>query len=95
MTTTTDTGLTSTLFWKATAERAIKTAAQALLAVLGVGLTGLLDVDWTAAGSAAGLAAILSVLTSIASAGATGGGPSAVNVEVLNGRPNVTTTTAE
>jgi len=53
-------------FWKAAAERAIKTFAQALVAFLAVG-TGLLDVDWVAAASVAGMAALLSLLTSIGS----------------------------
>lgn len=47
-------------------ERALKTAAQALVAFLGVG-TGILDVDWRAALIATGVAAGMSVLTSLAS----------------------------
>lgn len=66
-------------FWKAVAERAVKTLAQALAATLTVTVTaagGFTDVAWAAALSAAGLAAVLSVLTSIVSAGATDGSPS-------------------
>lgn len=64
------------LFWKAVAERAIKTFAQGAVALLvgdGIGIT---DVNWATVASVAGLAAIASVLTSVASAGATDGSPS-------------------
>ena len=55
----------TTNFWKQATERAVKTFAQALIAVLTVDGIGVLDVDWQAAGSVAALAAIVSVLTSI------------------------------
>ncbi len=54
-------------FWQLAFERAVKTFAQSLLAVLGVSGIGLLSAPWTAALSTAGMAAILSVLTSVAS----------------------------
>ena len=63
-------------FWRASAERALKTFAQALVAVLGAGATGLLDVDWAQAFSVAALAAVLSLLTSVAASGVGGTGPS-------------------
>lgn len=56
-------------FWKLTAERAVKTFAQALAAALATGATGVLEVDFAAALSVAALATLLSVLTSVASAG--------------------------
>ncbi|WP_327358162.1 holin [Streptomyces sp. NBC_01304] len=52
-------------FWKDTAERAVRTFAQALVAVLTAGATNLLDVDWVAALSTAGMATLLAVLTAI------------------------------
>ena len=55
-------------FWLGAAERAIKTIAQSLVAVLGVAGTGLLTVDWVAALSVAGAAGLASLLTSIGSA---------------------------
>ncbi|WP_225732392.1 holin [Nocardia sp. JCM 34519.1] len=55
------------LFWRAAAERALKTFAQALAAVLTSGSIGLFDPSWRGALSTAAMAAILSVLTSIAS----------------------------
>lgn len=64
------------LFWKAAAERAIKTAAQTAAALLIANGTGLLDTDWAQAGSVAGMAAVLSVLTSVGSAGVGNPGPS-------------------
>ena len=61
-------------FWKASAERAIKTAAQVAIATIGT--TALIhEVDWAVVGSATALATVLSVLTSIAS-GARDGEPS-------------------
>jgi hypothetical protein len=54
-------------FWLSLAERAGKTFAQSLGALLTADGVGLLDIDWPAALSAAGMAAFLSVLTSIAS----------------------------
>ncbi|WP_459246984.1 holin [Streptomyces youssoufiensis] len=59
-------------FWRATAERAVRTAAQAALAVLGADATGVLDADWSAAASVSGLAGVLAVLTAIATSGAGG-----------------------
>jgi hypothetical protein len=64
-------------FWLDAAERAIKTAAQSALLVLGQDVLGfdVFSADWlNLAGFAAG-GAMLSVLTSIASAGAPGISP--------------------
>lgn len=56
-------------FWKQAAERALKTFAQAALALLtGDGL-GVLDVNWGDVTSVGALAAIASVLTSIVTSG--------------------------
>jgi hypothetical protein len=52
-------------FWKDAAERAIRTAAQALLALWATDVAGVLEVDWVQAGSVAALAALMSVLMSI------------------------------
>ena len=52
-------------FWKDAAERAIRTAAQALLALWATDVSGVLEVDWVQAGSVAALAALMSVLMSI------------------------------
>ena len=60
-------------FWRGAMERAVKTFAQALVAVIGVGAVGLLDVDWLGALSAALLATVISVLTSIGNADFTAG----------------------
>lgn len=55
----------TTNFWKQAAERAIKTFAQAGLALLtGDGL-GVLDINWGDVASVGALAALASVLTSI------------------------------
>ena len=72
-------------FIKAAVERAVKTFAQTLVALLGVNATGVLDVDWTGALSAGALAALVSLLTSIGSDALTGSGPSLTNTEVVEG----------
>lgn len=46
--------------------RAVKTAAQTAVALIGTNAIGVTEVDWMAVGSAALLAAVLSVLTSVA-----------------------------
>lgn len=69
-------------FLLATLERAAKTAAQTLAAMLVADGTGLLDSQWVPRLSAAGMAALLSVLTSVASAGVSTPGPS-LGTEVL------------
>lgn len=68
-------------FWKATAERAVKTFAQAAVSFFVVGTTGLFDVEWVSVLSVSGAAALVSLLTSIASAGVNGSGPSLVHAE--------------
>ncbi|MFG2650458.1 holin [Streptomyces sp. NPDC048436] len=62
-------------FWKATAERALRTFAQALAAVLVAGATTLLDVDWKAALATAGMATLLAVLTAVGASRAGTHGP--------------------
>lgn len=76
--------ITTKAFWLGAAERAVKTFAQTLVAVifLGVGAdavgvtAGLTDVAWVDAVSVAALATILSVVTSIGNASFTAGAPS-------------------
>jgi hypothetical protein len=53
-------------FWLDTFDRAVATVAQAAVATLTAGVTGILEVDWAQAASVAGLAGAVSVLTSIA-----------------------------
>lgn len=72
------------VFWKAAAERALKTFAQALIAVLAVGQTTVLSVDWQQALAVSGTAALLSVLSSIASGGLGNPGPSLASEELVS-----------
>jgi len=55
------------LFWKSTAERAVKTTAQVLVTFLGADLVDAFAVDWQRAAGVAAGAAVVSVLTSLAS----------------------------
>lgn len=52
-------------FWKDAGERAIRTAAQSLLALWATDVSGVLQVDWVQAVSVASLAALTSILMSI------------------------------
>ena len=74
-------------FWKATAERAVSTAAQAALAGIGTDLVGVLDMDAVGILSLAGGGAILSILKSVAATAATGS-PSMGGGEALEPRIN-------
>lgn len=66
-----------------TAERAIKTVAQTLVALLSAdGVLGILNVNWPQMASVAGLAGVVSVLTSVASAGDGKGASLVVDAEL-------------
>ena len=73
----------SAQFWKAAAERAIKTLAQTLIAILAVGQTTVLSVDWKQSAAVAATATLLSVLTSVASAGMGNTGPSLASEAIV------------
>ena len=73
-------------FWKATAERAGRTFAQALIAVLGIRSAGLLEADWAGALSAAGIAAVLAVVTAVATSTSGSEGPGVL--ETVRSRTN-------
>jgi hypothetical protein len=82
--------LLSGTFWLQTLERAVKTFAQAAIALLSGDGFGLLQIDIGNVFSVAALAALVSVLTSIASGPFTSGNsPSLVPVpETRPGRPS-------
>lgn len=75
-------------FWSAAGERAVKTFAQALLAVWGAGAVSPLNIDWKEALLTAVFAAAASVLTSVASSGGGNPGPSLASetIELPPGR---------
>lgn len=58
----------TTTFWKQALERALKTFAQAALALLAGDGIGVLDVNWGDVASVGALAAVASILTSLVSA---------------------------
>jgi glyoxylate carboligase len=70
-------------FWKAVAERGVKTLAQSAAATLIAAGTGIINTDWAGVVSVAGMAAVISVLTSIGSGAITDGSPSLSSAEVL------------
>ena len=74
-------------FWKAAFERAVKTFAQTLLALLAVDGLDWVNVNWGDTFLAAGIAAGLSVLSSIVTATATDGSPSLTKAEELTPPP--------
>lgn len=61
---------------KAALIRAIKTFAQAAVALIGTGAVGFTDLDWVRIVSVAGVAAVLSILTSVAGLPEADGGES-------------------
>lgn len=71
-------------FWKAAGERAIKAFSYSLLGMLSGGVLDVVSMPWWAATRIALGVALISVLGSLTSAGATGGGPSLTNAEVLD-----------
>lgn len=75
--------LASGQFWAAAAERAVKTLAQTLAALLVADGTDVLNTAWSSRLSVALMAAIVSLLTSVASDAATSSGPSLTDAEVL------------
>lgn len=71
------------VFWKAAFERAVKTAAQSMIAILAVGQTTILTVDWQSAVAVTATATVLSLLSSLASVGAGNYGPSLASETVV------------
>lgn len=73
-------------FWKAAAERAVKTFAQTLVALIGTGAVGIMDLDWMQMLSVSATATVLSLLTSVASANfGSNPGPSLVDETIEPG----------
>lgn len=73
-------------FWKAAAERAVKTFAQTLVALIGTGAVGIMDLDWVQMLSVSATATVLSLLTSVASANfGSNPGPSLVDETIEPG----------
>lgn len=60
-------------FWKATAERSVRTFAQVLVGALGLDTLGIVNANWGEGLAIAGGAALLAVLTAVATSGGTEG----------------------
>ena len=73
--------LTTREFWASTAERAVRTAAQTAIALIGTDQIGILNLDWGQIISVVATATILSLLTSVAGDTATKNGPAFVHAE--------------
>ena len=54
-------------FWKAAGERAIKTLAQTLVALIGTSAVSIIDLDWAQMLGVSFTATVLSILSSVAS----------------------------
>ena len=59
------TAMFTTTYWRYIAERSTKTFAQTFVAMLGIGQTNMISVNWGSMGAVAGSAALVSILTSI------------------------------
>jgi len=57
--------LTSKAWWAAAGTRAIKTAAQVAVTLIGTGAVGITDLDWARIASVAFVSAVVSLLTSL------------------------------
>lgn len=73
--------LTTREFWASTGERAVRTAAQTAIALIGTDQVGILNLDWAQIASVVATATILSILTSVAGDTATKNGPAFVQAE--------------
>lgn len=69
-------------FWKAIAERAVSTAAQAALLAIGADQLHVMDANWETIGGFAAGGAALCVLKCLAAVALNGGSPSATNAEI-------------
>lgn len=74
----------SKAFWTATAERAIKTAAQSLITLIGTEAVGILALDWGQILSVTATMTLLSVLTSVASGPIGEPGPGMMSGEIID-----------
>jgi hypothetical protein len=56
-------------FWRASAERALRTVAQTAVALIGVDLVSVVDIAWPYVAGVSATAGLLSLLTSVAASG--------------------------
>jgi hypothetical protein len=75
--------LLTSRFWLAAAERAAKTMAQSLVALIGANAVAVTDLDWPQLLAVSATAALVSILTSIASAGVGPHGPSLADESIV------------
>ncbi len=70
-------------WWKAALERALKTLAQTLIALIGAEQVNVISLDWANLLGIAATAALISVLTSLASAQFGNPGPSLADEDIV------------
>lgn len=58
--------LRSSAWWDAALTRALKTAAQTVVAMMGTNAVSITELDWLGIGSVAATSAVLSIVTSLA-----------------------------
>lgn len=75
--------LITTRFWVAAIERAVKTWAQAMVALIGANTVAVTDLDWLQLFAVSATAALVSILTSVASAGVGPHGPSLADESIV------------
>ena len=78
--------ITTTAFWKAATERAVKSAAQVAILTIGADTFNVVTMDWAEVAGFAGGGLVLSYLTSVAFGGKDGN-PSATNAETVDAAP--------
>ena len=76
--------MTSKAFWYAALERAIKTVAQTLVALIGANAVSVTSLDWPSLLGVSATAGIVSILTSVGSSAFGNPGPSLADETIVS-----------
>jgi hypothetical protein len=74
-------------FWKATAQRVVRSFAASLVAFITAAQTDVISTDWENGFAVAGMAAVVTLLLSLAGGATNGSGPSFGAIETTNTPP--------